>query len=231
MALLAVGLWCYVVANGKLVLRQSSVCLQPRPQGIIIKGWLFLLLLPFSDQDLVPAWHSPDPPLLLTIGKQSELEGISCCLPPGLDNPPSAINILSPTLTHVWRECKLEKTFDMLLQFSGHFNPWLLPGRFPSMALTSSPCPDIALIVSWHTRHCVPHCDQTPFRIVRTEQQMLQAFSKEPTHWPAAASQSARESKKEGKEPFVGGFCALQSLYSCWRGFTCSWIGILHAFN
>ena len=51
MALVAVGLWCYVVANGKLVLRQSSVCLQPRPQGIIIKGWLFLLLLPFSDQD------------------------------------------------------------------------------------------------------------------------------------------------------------------------------------
>ena len=51
MALLAVGLWCYVVANGKLVLSQSSVCLQTRPQGIIIKGWLFLLLLPFSDQD------------------------------------------------------------------------------------------------------------------------------------------------------------------------------------
>ena len=51
MALVAVGLWCYVVANGKLVLCQSSVCLQPRPQGIIIKGWLFLLLLPFSDQD------------------------------------------------------------------------------------------------------------------------------------------------------------------------------------
>ena len=148
----------------------------------------------------------PDPPLLLTIGKQSELEGISCCLPPGLDNPPSAINILSPTLTHVWRECKLEKTFDMLLQFSGHFNPWLLPGRFPSMALTSPPCPDIALIVSWHTRHCVPHCDQTPFRIVRTEQQMLQAFSKEPTHWPAAASQSARESKKREKNLLLGGF-------------------------
>ena len=35
---------------------------------------------------------------------------------------------------------------------------------------------------------------------------MLQAFSKEPTHWPAAASQSARESKKREKNLLLGGF-------------------------
>ena len=115
-----------MIANGKLLVRQSSVCLLPsdcnkdyhqgpvvpalapptspapqHPQLIVIRFDQLprlLILICFQLGILLISLLSHR--LLPDIGKQSELDGISSCLPPGL-NTPSAINppatILSQT--------------------------------------------------------------------------------------------------------------------------------------
>ena len=70
--------------------------------------------------------------------------------------------------------------------------------------------------MGWHTQHCVPHCDQTPFRIVRVGPADAASFLKgadslascpqHPTHW--------REEGKKGQKNLSLDFAAFQSLYS-----------------
>ena len=161
------------------------------------------------------------PLLILAIGKQSELDGISSCLPPGLNTPPSCHN---PQTFGKNRNLRL----DMLLPFSTRFNPLLLPSRFPSMTLTSSPSPNIAGIVRVDIPDIVFHIVTKPPSALSAPApadaaSFLKGAASPPScrcSWQHTGGKRQHTGEeKRPKELFVRFRCLSKSVLSTWRSF------------
>ena len=110
----------------------------------------------------------------------------------------------------------------MLLPFSTRFNPLLLPSRFPSMTLTSSPSPNIAGIVRVDIPDIVFHIVTKPPSALSAPApadaaSFLKGAASPPScrcSWQHTGGKRQHTGKKKGQKNFSSGFAAFQSLYS-----------------